>query len=119
MPTTIMTGAGEKPKRSNGAPGRATPSPQRFRLLNPSVMSTMETAASAAPMKSILTSGRPGAGLSLKLRKKTIPATAIKRPKTGRQPIKVPSIPPIIKAATPAAARAEPKAPMAVACCWP
>ena len=38
MPITIITGAGDRPNRSNGAPGRATPRPQRLRLLKPKLI---------------------------------------------------------------------------------
>ena len=119
MPITIITGAGDRPKRSKGAPGRATPRPQRLRLLKPKLIRMMAAAASTTPTRSIPTSFRPSSGFSRKLRKNTIAETAIRSPNTGRQPMKVPSMPPIRNAATPAAARADPKAPTAVACCRP
>jgi hypothetical protein len=53
------------------------------------------------------------------INKKTSAEATIRMPKTGRHPMKVPSMPPITKAQTPAAARAEPSAPTAVACCVP
>jgi hypothetical protein len=119
MPITIITGAGDSPKRSNGAPGRATPRPQRFRLLKPKLIRMTDAAASTTPTMSIPTSDRPSSGFSRKLRKKTMPETTIRSPNTGRQPMNVPSRPPIRNAVTPAAARAEPSAPTAVACCRP
>jgi hypothetical protein len=88
-------------------------------LLKPKLIRMIAVAASRTPTASIFTSGLPWSGLSRKLRKKTSAETAISRPKTGRQPMKVPSTPPIRKAATPAPARAEPRAPSAVACWAP
>ncbi len=104
---------------SNGAPGRATPNPQRFRLLKPKLIRMMAAAASTTPTMSICTSGRPWSGLSRKLSRKTSTDITIRMPKAGRQPMKVPSMPPIRNAATPAPARADPNAPSAVACCLP
>lgn len=49
--------------------------------------------------------------MGLKRSRKTKAKSTTNMPKTGRQPIKVPSMPPITKAVTPAAARAEPSAP--------
>ena len=45
--------------------------------------------------------------------------TAIRIPNAGRQPMNVPRTPPMMNASTPAAARAEPSAPTAVACWRP
>ena len=59
MPITIMIGAGDRPRRSNGALGVASPRPQRFRLLKPKLMRTMAAAARRTPTRSIFTSGRP------------------------------------------------------------
>jgi hypothetical protein len=83
------------------------------------VIRITEAAASTTPTRSIPTSGRGSSGFSLKLRKNTIAETTTRSPNTGRQPMNVPSRPPIRNAATPAAARADPRAPTAVACCRP
>ena len=114
-----MIGAGDRPAMSNGAPGRAMPRPQRFRLLKPIVIMMIDAAASTTPARSIRTSGRGVVGVSRKLRKKTATASRTSSPNSGRQPTKVPSTPPNRNAATPAPARAEPSAPSAVACCCP
>jgi hypothetical protein len=116
---TIMTGAGDRPTMSKGAPGRASPSPQPFRLLKPRLISRMAAAARITPTTSICTSGRPASPFRRKLSQNTMPASTIKMANAGRQPMKVPKMPPIRNAATPAPARAEPSAPNAVACCRP
>ncbi len=118
-PVTIISGAGDMPRMLKGAAGRATPRPQRFRLLKPKTIMMIAVAASSTPTMSIFTSGLCSSGFSRKERKKTMPASTTRMPKTGRQPMKVPSMPPIMNAATPAPARAEPSAPTAVACCGP
>ena len=87
MPTTIITGAGDKPTMSNGADGRASAMPHPLRLLKPKLMRMIAVAASTTPTKSICTSGRPWSGLSLKLSTNTRAETAIRMPKTGRQPM--------------------------------
>jgi hypothetical protein len=115
IPATIISGAGDMPSTSNGAFADAVPRPHRLRLLKPNTIITMERAASTTPATSIFTSGRAASGLRRKLRPNTMAQTTISRPNTGRQPMKVPSRPPIRKAATPAPARAEPSAPTAAA----
>ena len=86
-PTRIMTGAAEMPIRLNGAAGRAKNRPQALRLLKPKLIRMIAEAASTTPTPSILTSGRPWSGLSLKLSANTTAATATSRPNTGRQPM--------------------------------
>jgi len=68
MPTTIISGAGDRPRRSNGAPGRTKPRPQRFRLLNPKLIRMIAAAASTTPTISMLMCGRPWSGFSRKLK---------------------------------------------------
>jgi hypothetical protein len=68
MPITIITGAGDRPNRSNGAPGRATLRPQRLRLLKPKLIRMTDAAASTTLTRSIPTSLRPSSGFSRKLR---------------------------------------------------
>lgn len=58
----------------------------------------------------------PRSPRSVKLRAKTATATASTMKNSGRQPTSVPSVPPMRKALTPEMARAEPMAPIAVAC---
>jgi hypothetical protein len=87
IPTTIRIGAGERPRRLNGAFGVASASPHPFRLLKPKLIRRMAAAARTTPTMSIVTSGRPWSDLSRKLKRKTMAETAIRIPNAGRQPI--------------------------------
>src|SRR5260370_28154049 len=70
MAVASITGGGERPRMSKGAPGRANPSPHRFKLLKPKLISTMDAAARTTPSPSICTWGRPASPFSRKLSKK-------------------------------------------------
>ena len=118
MPITIITGAGDRPKMSASAGPRHAEAP---------AVEVVEAEADQDDgcrgqhhAHDVDPHVRPAfVRLQPKLRKNTIAETTIRSPNTGRQPMKVPSSPPIRNAATPAAARADPVAPTAVACCWP
>lgn len=56
---------------------------------------------------------------SVKLNAKTTTAIPSTITNIGRHPTSVPSVPPMRNAVTPEIARAEPIAPIAVACCVP
>jgi hypothetical protein len=107
MPITIIGNAGDRPKTSNGALGRAKPNPHRFKLLKPKLIRRIAAAASKTPTMSMPTSGLPRPGFNQKLSARTTADNTIRMPNAGRQPMKVPSTPLIRNAATPTPARAE------------
>ena len=107
MPITIIGNAGDRPKTSNGALGRAKPNPHRFELLKPMLIRMISAAASKTPTMSMPTSGLPRPGFNQKLSARTTADNTIRMPNAGRQPMKVPSTPLIRNAATPTPARAE------------
>ena len=63
--------------------------------------------------------GQVAADRSRKLKTNTTTASTSTITNTGRQPTRVPSVPPMRKALTPDSARADPSEPTAVACCAP
>ena len=103
----------------NGAASVAATAPHVFRLLKPRVSSTIAAPISSAATRSMRIDALPRSPRRVKLRAKTTTAMPSTIMKTGRQPTSVPSVPPMRKALTPEIARADPSAPIAVACCVP
>ena len=111
--------AGEIPASSNGAPGPAKNAPQALRLLKPSVSDMIARPMRTAATTSIVTEGSPLSDRRVKLSANTAIAIANTIQNTGRQPTRVPRVPPMRNALTPARARADPSEPIAVACWSP
>lgn len=118
-PSTTRTGARETPRTENGALSSASSTPQPFRLLNPRVSATTAPPISTEAIRSMRIEESPRSERSVKLSAKTAIARARVMKKIGRQPTKVPRVPPMRKADIPEKARAEPREPTAVACCCP
>ena len=118
-PTTMNTGAGERPARVNGAPSSARTMPQSLRLLNPIVSSTTARPISTEATRSIRIDGFPLSDFRVKVSAKTMTARPRVMMKIGRHPTKVPRVPPMRKALIPEKARADPREPTAAACCAP
>ena len=118
MPTTIMIGAGDRPPGRTAPPGAPAKAPA-IEVVEAEADEDDRGRRQHHADQIDLHLGAAAVRLEPEAQKKTSAETAIRMPKTGRQPMKVPSMPPIRNASTPAPARAEPSAPSAVACCSP
>jgi hypothetical protein len=116
----MRRGAGDTPARLKGALPFAKNAPQALRLLKPRVSSMIARPMRTAATTSILMLRSPApVDRSVKLKAKTRTAMPSTIMKTGRQPTRVPRVPPTRKALMPDRARAEPSEPIAVACWSP
>ena len=116
---TIMTGAGDRPRRSNGAPGRASPSPQPIQIVEAQADEEDGHRREDHAHHVDLHVGSAASRFQTETEPEHDADSTIRMPKAGRQPMKVPKCRRSETRATPAPARAEPSAPSAVACCRP